>query len=110
MNKVTELFDKYNLEARFYPTFIAFIPIWLISYFIQDQVFITMGTLAKIFSSSLFVTTTTYVAVDIVRTLGKNLENKVFDYGKNFPTTNLLLRSNNIFSQNKRIDIFKKLN
>ena len=108
MERILNLFDRYKLEAGFFPAVLASLPLWILLFSIQDVVS-SSSIITKIVSSSALVLVFAYLAADIVRNLGKNFEQKAFEGEENFPTTDLLLFSNGFFSKEKKEAIYNKI-
>ncbi len=108
MDKLTTFLDKYDREARFYPTVLACLPILILFYSIQGSVS-SLSLYLKILSSSILWIIFSYLLTEVTRSLGKNLEIKIFDNELTFPTTELLLHSNTTFSQEKKEKIYNKI-
>lgn len=101
-------FDEYSLRARVFPCLIALLPLFLLGY-LSLSAFTDFGILKSVFSSSLFTVIALFLAADTVRNFGKRLEQKVFSNEFEFPTTYLLLHSNETFTKEKRRQIHTKM-
>lgn len=108
LSQLKKNFDEYSLKARVFPSLLAFFPFFLLCYiFLLD--FTGFNFLKSIFASSIFTVVALFLVADGVRNLGKYMEQKVFCDELEFPTTHLLLHSNNVFSQEKRQQIRDKM-
>ncbi|OGD88064.1 hypothetical protein A2870_00550 [Candidatus Curtissbacteria bacterium RIFCSPHIGHO2_01_FULL_41_11] len=108
MNKILGNFDKYDLEAKFFPLILAFLPLVIFFYSVQGF-FNGPNLLLRIVSSSILFGALAYSLMDLIRNLGKELENRIFDHEMSFPTTELLLHSNDFFSREKKKLIYDKV-
>lgn len=101
-------YDKYDLEARYFPTLIALAPLFLISNYLF-QFYTKANFLTSLLSGSLITTVLMYLTAEIVRNLGKYYEFKLFRSELYFPTTEYLLHKNTNFSKDKRTQVHTKL-
>ena len=108
MDKILGNFDKYDLEAKFFPLILDFLPLAIFFYSVQDF-FNGSNPLLGIVSSSILLGALAYFLMDLIRNLGKNLESRIFDHEMLFPTTELLLHSGDFFSREKKKLIYDKV-
>lgn len=100
--------DKYDRQARVYPTILVLIPLFTLQYFYLNK---AIADWKNFWHSLLTVAVFSvpavlfYLIMNAVQVLSKALfESLVFKGGVHFPTTDFLLHSNNEFSAN-----YKKL-
>jgi len=113
MKKTTKsLFDTYSLHARIFPALISALPLLLLWYFVS-----CFGELSKLMSyvtSFRFLGGVTfgiiflYLYAQTTRTVSKYLEKRYFLEGKGFPTTYLMLYSDDIFSKDYKDEYRKR--
>lgn len=108
MGKVISNFDKYNREARIYPTVLGALPLYIFGVLLAQSL-PNFNFYLKLALGFLIPSVVVYVLSDIVRNLGKNLESKIFNNETIFPTTELLLHSNTSLSKEKKDKIYKKI-
>lgn len=95
-------FNEYEIKARYIPAVLSSIPFIILSSFVKKEVWLTMFSNASWFlvveniSFSLIVI---YFVMNIQRYIGKYwFEKRIFKDEYEFPTTQLLLLSNDILS------------
>jgi len=99
-------FDEYTIFARFFPSIITILPLFILWYFLrQNIIFLNFGKyimgltfLGGITISIVFI----YVYSQVIRLISKLFERKYFINRDGFPTTYLMLYSNKVYS-----DIYK---
>jgi len=97
------MFDYYEIRARYFPTIIAALPMVILSAFVKQEVWLTCFQnvawflpIENISVSLVFIT----LLINVQRGIAKHLfEAHIFNSGKDFPTTTLLLHSDQYLSQ-----------
>lgn len=108
LKKLLGSFDEYNLKARVYPTLILLSPVFLLVYtIIQNKT--GSGILLSLVGSSLATFVLLYLLSDLVRNLGKIVENKIYGNELSFPTTEILMHKNAFLSAEKKRQVFEKM-
>lgn len=105
-DKIISNFDKYNREARVYPTIISSLPGLILYFYIAK---ITTNIVISAFSSIFVLSILVYFATDIVRNIGKYTEKTFYKKESLFPTTEFLLHKNHNFSKEKKESIYEKI-
>lgn len=106
--KILNNFDKYSREARLFPAILDCLPVYILVISFID-LFPDINTYFKLFLGLAISSVFAYLASDLVRNVGKALEEKVFGNEMSFPTTELLLHSNDRFSNDKKRKIYEKI-
>ncbi len=93
-------FDKYSFNARYVPAFITAIPAIIFSAFIKQEVWISLFENTRFMvAENLGLSLMTIIfIIHVQRGIAKHLfENRIFKSGKDFPTTTMLLLTDNFF-------------
>lgn len=106
--KIINNFDKYSREARMFPAILSLIPLYLLFLSFIDFSS-SIDTYLETSLGFVLCLVLVYFFAEMTRNLGKGLENKVFRNGMSFPTTELLLHSNDTYSQDKKKKIYDKI-
>jgi len=113
MNKtIKNPFDSYTLHARVFPALISALPLFFLWYFISK--FGDLSGLMSYFMSLRFAGNVTfgiiflYLYAQTTRMVGKFLERRYFLEGNGFPTTYLMLYSDNTFSKSYKDEYRKR--
>ena len=106
--KIISNFDKYSREARLFPAALDCLPLYILVISFTD-LFPEVNTYLKLFFGLALSSIFAYLASDLVRNVGKALEEKVFGNEMSFPTTELLLHSNDRFSNEKKKKVYEKI-
>ena len=101
-------FSSYSRNARVYPALISLTPIYLLTHTAINSI-TDLNIYYNFLSNTLAIIVLLYISADIVRNLGKIIENKIFTEGSPFPTTELLLYKNSKFSDEKKEEIRNKI-
>lgn len=101
-------FSPYNRNARVYPTLIALTPVYLLTHTAINST-TNLNIYFNFLSNTLAIIVLLYISSDIIRNLGKIVENKIFKEGSSFPTTVMLLHKSSIFSDEKKKKIHNKI-
>ncbi len=104
--------DTYTVYARVFPSIISSLPLFIIWFFLSDNVelkelgsfLINLKFYGAISLSIVFL----YFFSQVIRLTSKYFENKYFVKNKGFPTTYLLTYSDNTFSKSYK-DKYRKL-
>jgi len=102
-NSAKNPFDFYTLHARIFPALISSLPLFILWYFISGMGDLS-GLMAYILSLKFIGSVTfgivfLYFYAQIIRTASKFFENRYFLQDRGFPTTYLMLYSDNSFSR-----------
>lgn len=109
MEKISSLLDRYEREARFYPTMISLFPLWILTFYLLKD-FLTLNQILNFIASlTVYNFIGAYLFTDIIRNLGKGLESRIFKDELSFPSTDLLINSKGGLSKETRDKIFKKI-
>ena len=95
-------FDEYTIFARFFPSILTVIPFFILWYFLRQNInFLNLGKyimgltfIGGITISIVFI----YAYSQIIRLISKFFERKYFINRDGFPTTYLMLYSDNVYS------------
>lgn len=107
------MFDNYEIRARYIPTIIAAVPIMIFSGFIKQDIWLSLFQNADWFLavenmslSLIFIV----LLINLQRGIAKHgFEARVFNSGKDFPTTTLLLHSDTFLSKEAKSAYRKKI-
>jgi hypothetical protein len=108
-----KLLDVYEIRARYIPAIIAALPAIILSAFIKRDVWISLFSNVKCFlvveNISLSLIAVLFL-IHVQRGIAKHVfENLIFRSGKDFPTTTMLLLSDNNLSAEMKTKIRKKI-
>lgn len=104
--------DTYYIIARIFPTLLAIAPFYIFQYFFLNPV---LGEFwndllgLKIAANASFSIALFFLLLQSGRLFSKLLENKIFNNGLNFPTTNYLLHLDNTYSPEYTLKIHQKI-
>lgn len=101
-------FSSYSRNARVYPALITLTPVYLLVHTAINSI-TSLNIYYNFLSNTLAIIVLLYLSADIIRNLGKIIENKIFSDGSSFPTTELLLHRNSKFTNEKKEEIRKKI-
>ncbi|MFH1883491.1 MAG: hypothetical protein ABIL62_12365 [Planctomycetota bacterium] len=103
----------YEIKARYVPAIIAALPIIILSGFVKEEIWISMFHNARWF---LFVENfsmsviAVLLLIHVQRGIAKHLfEEKIFDSGKNFPASRMLLFSDDYLSEMMKVKVREKI-
>lgn len=112
MLKFEDLVDQYALKARIYPAIIISFPTIIFYYFqIRPEIvnFISYAVNTIIFADIPISLVLVYLIAQLSRYVSKEIYEKIiFQNGLNFPTTDLLMSSDNTFPEKYKEKIFAK--
>ncbi|MDH4330298.1 MAG: hypothetical protein OEV93_01980 [Candidatus Moranbacteria bacterium] len=101
--------NKYNLQARIFPTILCVLPLLIFQYFfINEQIAIFLKYLGGVeFVGNVAISSASiYFVSQVNRIISKTFFEKSLEY---MPTTNLLLFSNSEYSRSHKKKIYSKL-
>lgn len=108
-----KLLDVYEIRARYVPAFIAALPVFILSGFIKQDVWISVFANAKCFlvveNVSLSLVAVLFL-IHVQRGIAKHVfEERIFKSGREFPTTTMLLLSDTYLSSEMKTKVRKKV-
>jgi len=103
----------YEIRARYVPAIIAALPIIILSGFVKEEIWVSIFKNARWFliveNFSLSVIAV-LLLIHVQRGIAKHLfEARIFDSGKSFPTTRMLLHSDDYLSGALKLNIRNKI-
>lgn len=108
---MNDLFSKYSLEARVFPTVLGLIPLFILQYlYIAGLLPIELLAVLIIGNITLSLIVLYALSEFVVRLISKVLEEKIFDARKNMPTTRMLLFGDSEYSREFKEKIRAKVN
>lgn len=107
---MNQIFSKYSLEARIYPTIIGMIPFYLLQYiYFSNFIFSELFSAKIITNISSSLVALYFVSEFFVRFPSKLFEDKLFNKKIGFPTTEFLLFSNHEYTKSFKEKIRTKI-
>ena len=106
-----KIFSKYEIKARFFPTILNLIPLFILQYyFTNNPLFLDKVLELKIIGNISISLILIYLLSQFFRVIGKDLfEKRLFKNELDFPTTKFLLFSNTQYSKEYKLKIHKKI-
>lgn len=96
-------FDKYTWRAKIFPTLLSLVPLFIFQYLYFENLIFKWFKGIENYSSVfhiILIGASLFISVEITRSFGKNLiEEYYFIRNNKFPSTQILLNKNKIFSQ-----------
>lgn len=105
--------SSYEIRARYVPGLVSALPVIVFSGFIKDEVWIALfrnvGWFLVVENISISMVAVLFL-IHVQRGIAKHVfEDRVFDSGKNFPTTQMLLWSNDYLSKGMKQRLHEKI-